>query len=90
VQAPSQGGGEPCQNLLAGDLSLFDLRDPPLGDAHSVRYLLLGKASTAPRLGKPLPHHGGEQLLLASLNRFLAAGSRNVLGPGDNSDLVEG
>jgi hypothetical protein len=60
---------------------LFDLGDPALGDTHRLGHLPLGKAPGAAHLGEPAAHRPSQQLPLAGLDRLLAPGPGDVLGP---------
>ena len=68
------------EHVLPGNLSLFNLRDAALGDAHPLGDLLLGQPSGTAHLGQAVPDDGGEQFLLARLDGLLAAGPLDLGG----------
>src|SRR5688572_22115667 len=74
MEAPPQCGGIAGNYVLAGDLSLFDLRDATLGDAHALGNLLLGQTASPAHLRKAVPDNGCEQFLLSCLDGLFSAG----------------
>src|SRR5215470_3765244 len=78
MQAPTEGGREPDEDVLAGDVALFDLGDPALGDAHPVGHLLLGQAPGTAHLRQSMPDQFVEEFLLGAGDRLLTAGAGDL------------
>ena len=80
VQTSAEGCSVSGENVLSGDLASFNLGNAALGDVHAVGDLLLGQAAGAADLGETVTHDGGEQRLLAGLDRLFAASAFDVGG----------
>ena len=53
LEGAAEGGDEPVEDVLSGDVAAFDLGDAGDGDAHPGGDLLLGEPAALAHLGQP-------------------------------------